>query len=461
MRVGAKPVAGLGEVALQALRLAAGLAVVGVGLGLPGFGGLHGLAGGGVAGRQGGDARVEGLGLVEPGLGLAAAGFGGLQRAGGGVGLGGALGEGVGIGGQGGGAGAAALLGTGQFSGERLQPGEQRPGRLHGLDAGEPGPARGGGVVDGLGLAGLAFGLGDGLLQSGLLAEPRPADVEPDLPPGEGGLGGDEAGSFGLAGLARFGGQRGLVGQLPLEPVEGLLLGLHALIGELRELGVGLGAGEGLQQLGALVVGGLQEGREVVLGEQHGAGELLEAEADALFDGLLDLLFGVTADGLPVGDADEADLGVLQLAVLPSVGSLHRPAGAPGDALAADVVHLGKALGGAPAQQGARVGGGGGVLAHVGDLAPRAGAGEARGALEEGQAQGVEQGALAGAGGAGDREEAGRGEGLGLEVDLELAGQRGQVPATDRQDLHAAPSSAGVASSSPKAAISSGGASLP
>jgi hypothetical protein len=42
--VGVKPVAGGGEVALELLQRAAGVAVVAVGLGLAGFGGLHGLA---------------------------------------------------------------------------------------------------------------------------------------------------------------------------------------------------------------------------------------------------------------------------------------------------------------------------------------------------------------------------------------------------------------------------------
>jgi hypothetical protein len=137
-----------------------------------------------------------------------------------------------------------------------------------------------------VGIEGLALGLGDGLLEGCEVAEPLAARVERGLLAGELGLGSGEGGGFGDAGLAILGGQRRLVGELQLEAGQGVLLGLHALVGELRELAVGLGAGEGLQQLGALVVGGLQEGGEVVLGEQHGAGELLEAEADALLDGL-------------------------------------------------------------------------------------------------------------------------------------------------------------------------------
>jgi hypothetical protein len=101
------------------------------------------------------------------------------------------------------------------------------------------------------------------------------------------------------------------------------------------------------------------------------------------------------------------------------------------------------------------------VLADVGDLAAAGDPGEARGALEQRQAQGVEERALAGAGGAGDGEEAGGGQRLGPEIHLELALQGGQVVAADGEDLHAAPSAAGASSSSPKAAISSGGASLP
>src|SRR5206468_3183970 len=82
---------------------------------------------------------------------------------------------------------------------------------------------------------------------------------------------------------------------------------------------------------------------------------------------------------------------------------------------------------------------------------------QARGGVVQGQAQGVEQRALAGAGRAADREQPARYQRLAGEIDLEFAGQRGQVLAADTQDLHA-PS---VDISSAKAASWSAGASSP
>jgi hypothetical protein len=79
---------------------------------------------------------------------------------------------------------------------------------------------------------------------------------------------------FGLG--AVFGRQRLAVLHLLLQLVERHALGLHAFEGPHRQAREGLGAGQGLQQLGALVVARLEEGAEVVLRQQHRAGELLE-----------------------------------------------------------------------------------------------------------------------------------------------------------------------------------------
>jgi hypothetical protein len=68
--------------------------------------------------------------------------------------------------------GLTALLGLGAFGGQAGQAGQQRPRRLHGLDARELGAARGGGVAGGVGIEGLALGLGDGLLEGCEVAEP-------------------------------------------------------------------------------------------------------------------------------------------------------------------------------------------------------------------------------------------------------------------------------------------------
>ncbi len=45
------------------------------------------------------------------------------------------------------------------------------------------------------------------------------------------------------------------------------------------------GSGEGLEDAGAFVVIGVEEGGEVALGEEDGACELIEGESDAQFDG--------------------------------------------------------------------------------------------------------------------------------------------------------------------------------
>jgi hypothetical protein len=110
-------------------------------------------------------------------------------------------------------------------------------------------------------------------------------------------------------------------------------------------------------------------------------------------------------------------------------------------------VDLGEALGGAPPQDGAHVGGAQ-VVGIVGAAAhPQVAlAVEARCLVVERQAQRIEQGALARAGGPGDGEEPPVVE--GLEVELEGL-EAGQILPTNREDTHAqAPSRLTSSSSS-------------
>ncbi len=80
-----------------------------------------------------------------------------------------------------------------------------------------------------------------------------------------------------------------VVGQLRFQSIHGLpglagtAVGGH---GDRRVLG---GAGKALQQVAALIVIGLEEGGELALGEQHGAGELVEGEPQALWQQAVEL----------------------------------------------------------------------------------------------------------------------------------------------------------------------------
>ncbi|MNR21479.1 hypothetical protein D3C85_1383830 [compost metagenome] len=125
----------------------------------------------------------------------------------------------------------------------------------------------------------------------------------------------------------------------------------------------------------------------------------------------------------------------MQLAAGLVAGAVGFPAGAVAAAVDATKVDFGKARARAPAQQGAGVAGGDLTLA-VRDLAVAPGLVQARNRTEQGQAQGIEQGAFAGAGGSGDGKQPGAGQGLAGEVDFHGAGQGGQVLQADGEDFH-------------------------
>ncbi|MDT4819494.1 hypothetical protein FQZ97_526110 [compost metagenome] len=198
----------------------------------------------------------------------------------------------------------------------------------------------------------------------------------------------------------------------------------------LGDASVDFSAGQFLQQLRALVGVGLEEGGKAALGQQHGLGETLEVEAAQAF-GEPELVVDLVGEDFPVQHAGQLHLGRLQAAVGLVTGAALAPEGAVGHALHFEL-HLRQAVGGVPGHQLVDAGG---HRTH------------ARRAVVEGQADGIEQGGLAGAGGAGDGEQAVAGEGFAGEVDLPLALQRVEVLQAQAEDLHAGSSRSSASTS--------------
>ena len=229
-----------------------------------------------------------------------------------------------------------------------------------------------------------------------------------------------------------------------------LLVGLAgALIGGFAQLAVQAGVGEFLQQCAAVVVAGLEEGAEFALGQQHGASELGEIEAELLLQLFAELAFLVRCQHLLGLQVLEALLALLQGAVRLVPGAPGFPAGAIAVAVDADEIHFGVAAGATAAQQVAFVVAGQ-LVPAIGNLAAGRSAFQPRRAAEQGQAQGVQHGALAGAGRTGDGEQAGAGQRFAGEVDFLLASEGGEVLQTDGENLHGTayfPGGSSVASS--------------
>ncbi len=184
-------------------------------------------------------------------------------------------------------------------------------------------------------------------------------------------------------------------------------LGAPAQFGEaLLDGGEAAGVEEPAEEPAARLGVRAQEAREVALRQQHDLAELVAAHADELGQLLADLLVRL-AEGVP------AALGVVS--AQPALRLLHGEALAP---------LLGARLGGAPGDfQAAAADGefeldlgrqaGGRVVAAQGRAGALAGAGDRS---VEGEADGVQDGGLARAGGPVEEEEAGGGE--GVEVDF-------------------------------------------
>ena len=233
---------------------------------------------------------------------------------------------------------------------------------------------------------------------------------------------------------AGLGLQRGDADCLVLQQLVRVLGFLGLVECALAQAGVEGGVGEFLQQFAAFVVIGFEKGAELALGQHHGTGELFEVQAQACFE--LDLVIPFLAgQQLVAVQVTQALAAGLQFAGGLFAGAVGFPAGAVAAPVDADKVDFGIALTGATAQQGARVAGGN-LAVSIRHLGIAAGVVQSWHGAKQGQAQGVEQGAFAGAGGAGDGEQASAGQGLGGKVQLEGAGQGGEVFQADGEDFH-------------------------
>ncbi|MNM49361.1 hypothetical protein D3C81_603640 [compost metagenome] len=125
----------------------------------------------------------------------------------------------------------------------------------------------------------------------------------------------------------------------------------------------------------------------------------------------------------------------LQFAVGLVAGAIGLPACAVAATIDADEVDFGKAAARATAQQGTRVTGKD-VAVDFRQLGFPADVAQPRYGAEQRQAQGIEQGALAGTGRPGDGEQASAGQRFGGEIDFERTGQRCQVLQADGENFH-------------------------
>jgi hypothetical protein len=356
------------------------------------------------------------------------------------------------------------------FGGQPVQVGKQFARRLHRIERGQVAPAPGGRVDTRLRCRQRGSGLGFGAEQAHAFLVPAQALLETEaacIGLRQRGLGGAVVGVEQSARVRR---QRGLVLQACREAPHRFLFQAPAFERAPRDVAIDGAAGQGFEQFAALVFIGAEEGREFVLGQQHRARKLFERQTDAPFD--LAQHFGLgAAQRLQTGQLVQTHAGRLQRAAGTVARAPHAPARAITLAVVADEIDFRIGFGGAAPQQRAAVGHGQHFFADVRQVVAGARAfDEARGGVVQGQAQSVEQGALAGAGRAADREQAARRQRLALEIDFEVAGQRRQIAAADAQDLHAAsrvpaphvlagPLSSGIISSAKAASWSSGAAS--
>ncbi|MCY1340261.1 hypothetical protein D9M69_261710 [compost metagenome] len=182
-------------------------------------------------------------------------------------------------------------------------------------------------------------------------------------------------------------------------------------------------AGQFLQQLGALIGAGFEEGGEPALGQQHGFGEALEIQAGEAF-GLAQLVADLVGEDAPAAvlalDLAQLDLRRLQRALGLVAGAALAPEGAVAPALHFEL-NFGEAVGGVPGHQ---------LVAALRQAV------HARRAVVQGQADGIQQRGLARPGGTGDGEQAVVLERLGVEVDLPFALQRVEVLQAQAEDSH-------------------------
>ena len=192
--------------------------------------------------------------------------------------------------------------------------------------------------------------------------------------------------------------------------------------------GVELGAGHPFEQGRTLVGARFEQGGKLPLGQDDGAAKLLPGEPHQLVDTLLQLPLAAT-EYLARRHVGQAALLGLKAPLGAVAGTAYRPAGQPDAAVAAAKLHLGKTAGVAAAEDAAHVVGLELLLvihaAHFGHVL--AIGDKARHLVVERQADGIEQGTLAGPRVAGDGKQAGGPQGTTGKIDGELTGQAGQI----------------------------------
>ncbi|MNS01879.1 hypothetical protein D3C72_331710 [compost metagenome] len=258
----------------------------------------------------------------------------------------------------------------------------------------------------------------------------------------------------------RFGRQRGHAGRLILQQLM-RFAGFFSLVeGAAAETGVQRGVGEFFQQFAAVVVVGLEERTELALGQQHGAGELFEVQAERSFQ--LSFVFTFLAgEQLILIDVAQALPAGLQLAAGLLARTVSFPTCPIATAIDTDEIHFGITFAGAATQQSARVAGGN-FAVGIRDFGVTASVVQTRHRAKQRQAQGVEQSTFTSAGRAGNRKQTGTGQRFSSEIDFERPGQRGQVLQANGENLHGcSPSSCTSCSSSAKSFSVCSSTSLP
>ena len=171
-----------------------------------------------------------------------------------------------------------------------------------------------------------------------------------------------------------------------------------------RNLAVNLGAGQLLQQLGALFRFRVQEGGELPLRQQHRAGEAAIVQAGER-GGQFQLIFDLIGEDLAVLAARQLDARNLQVAVRLVSRPVLAPEGAVGDAFYLKL-HFRQAFGSVAGHQ---------IVLRLRHAA------QARGFVIQRQTDSIQQGGFSGAGWPGNREQSVAGEGLSGEINFPFA----------------------------------------
>ena len=230
------------------------------------------------------------------------------------------------------------------------------------------------------------------------------------------------------------------LGAPPFERIDRLRRFLGALESALRYLRIDRSAGDLLQQLRALLRVGAQKGVEIALREHDGAAELIEGETGKLDNSLVDRFdagLDHSDNRARLIDPKQAAPAILQIAGRLAARAGEFPARPVTLSVARDEIRFGESTRRAASQDRARIVGGDVFSRGVGDVLLGAWRGDARKFVVERKAQRIENRRFAGAGFAGDGEEAGPAQRLRFEIDLETLGEAREIFASDRQNAQA------------------------